>query len=796
MKYTQCSLLIVFIVLFQNAFSQQQQRYDRIRIYLDATHTIRQLGAIGIETDHGDFRKGYSFTSDFSETEEQVIRNAGFTFDVVIRDVVSHYRNQNTTHHTPLDPRAVTCSSPAGYNVQNPVNFRTGSMGGFLTYQEMLDQLDSMVAKFPNLVSARQQIDTCHSIEGRPIYWMRISNHPDSDQTTKPQILYTALHHAREPAGLTDMIYYMWYLLENYDNSAEVKALVDNTEMYIIPCVNPDGYIYNETTNPNGGGLWRKNRRHNSDSTYGVDLNRNYGYNWGYDNVGSSNVTTSDTYRGTVGFSEPEINATKWFAEHHNFKIAVNYHTYSNMLIYPWGYQAGLLTPDSSLFIAYTKVMTKYNGFLYGTGDQTVGYTTNGDSDDWMYGEQTSKNKILSMTPESGAATYGFWPPASEVVNVCRENFDLIYFAHKFLLKHLEVTDVSPQVVLQNQFWFKYEAKRLGLDSTGSYSVNLVSADPNVTVPATLKTINNPTLLTAITDSFFIQLNPAITTGTKFSFVVVINNGLYTYYDTITKKYISGDTIFYNNCNAATAFTPTGRWGVTTASYTSATGSITDSPNGNYPDNSDTKITLNNPIDLRYATAATLLYQAKWQIEKSYDYALIEASSDNGTNWTALCGLYTNQGLNQGNPTQSLYDGYQTNWVQEVIDMSDYLGKKVNLRFHIVSDQAVNYDGFYVDDITVLGKIDSSLIHTAVSQIVGSNDWLIYPNPASYRIYISPAELTGSELTIYNTIGVEVKKAKLTNSEIDLGDLASGVYTVAIDKYGYQHTLRKLIIMK
>ncbi len=794
MKYIKLFLLLTLIISSQHISAQQ--RYDRVKIYLNTDHTIRQLGSIGIETDHGDYRKSVSFTSDFSESEEQVLRHAGFKFDVVIRDVSAHYRDQNSQYHKPLNPRSTGCSSPTGYNVQAPTNFRTGSMGGFLTYQEMLDQLDSMKAKYPNLISSRQQIDTCHSIEGRPIYWMRISNLPDSDQTTKPQILYTALHHAREPAGLTDMIYYMWYLLENYNSSIEVKALLDNTEMYIIPCVNPDGYIYNETTNPTGGGLWRKNRRLNADGTYGVDLNRNYGYNWGYDNVGSSIVTTDDTYRGTAGFSEPEIQATKWFAEHHNFKIAVNYHTYSNMLIYPWGYQAGLLTPDSAIFTAYAKVMTQYNGFLYGTGDQTVGYTTNGDSDDWMYGEQTSKNKIFSMTPESGAPAYGFWPPASEVVNVCRENFDLIYFAHKFLLKHLNVTDISPKVVLQKQFWFKYDAQRLGLDSSGTYSINLVSADSNVTVPATLKIINNPALLATITDSFFVQLNSSITSGTTFSFVVVVNNGLYPYFDTITKKYISGDTIFYNNCNTVAAFTPTGTWGVTTASYTSATGSITDSPNGNYPDNSDTKITLTNPIDLRAATAATLLYQAKWQIEKGYDYVLAEASIDNGATWTALCGLYTTQGLNQGNPTQSLYDGYQLDWVQEVIDMTGYLGHKVNLRFHIVSDQAVNYDGFYVDDITMLGKIDSSLIHTSISQMSTLSDWYFYPNPASDKAYVTPSSLTGCELTIYNTMGAEVRRVKLSGSAFDLEGLTPGVYSVVIDREGYQHSQRRLIIMR
>jgi carboxypeptidase T len=793
MKFNKLSLAVVLLLSAIVSFAQQQ-RYDRLLIHLDESHTIRQLAALGLEVDHGVFKNGISFTSDFSATEEQAISAAGFAYDVLINDVAAYYVQQNARPQAARQ-RAAACGSPAGYNVQTPVNFHGGSMGGFLTYPEMLDELDSMHAKYPNLISARNVIDTFHSIEGRPIYWMRISNHPDSDQIAKPQILYTALHHAREPAGLTDMMFYMWYLLENYNTSAEARAIVDNTEMYIVPCVNPDGYIYNHTTNSNGGGMWRKNRRLNADNTYGVDLNRNYGYNWGYDNVGSSNTTTDETYRGTSGFSEPEISAVKFFAEHHNFKIAVNYHTYSNMLIYPWGYQASFLTPDSSLFVSYAKTMTKYNGFVYGTGDQTVGYTTNGDSDDWMYGEQVAKGKIFSMTPESGSAAFGFWPPASEVTNVARENFDLIYYAHKFLLRHLEVKDISPRVVLAHQFQFKYEAQRLGLDSPASYTVHLVSSDPNVTVPATMHNITNPALLSTVTDSFFVQLNSSIVPGSNFTFEVVINNGLYTTIDTIVKKYISGDTIYYNDCNTLNSFTSSS-WDVTTASYTSPTGSITDSRLGNYSNSSDTRVLLNDQIDLSAASSATLLFQTKWALEKGYDYVLVEASSDNGVTWNELCGQYTNIGSNQNNSTQSLYDGFQNNWVQEVMDLGSYVGHSVYLRFHLVSDPGLNFDGFYFDDLTVLGTIDSSLIHTNINDVNSSSDWQIYPNPAVDKILIRPSGLNGETVTIYDQIGAVAKKAFIRNDEVDLSGLASGAYSLTISKEEYANNIRKLILIK
>jgi len=116
---------------------------------------------------------------------------------------------------------------------------------------------------------------------------------------------------------MTSTIYYMWYLLENYASNDEIKYLVDETEMYFVPLLNPDGYIYNQTTDPNGGGMWRKNRRPNSDGTFGVDLNRNYSHGWG--TTGISWNTSDDTYPGTSAFSEPETQAMKVFCEQHDF---------------------------------------------------------------------------------------------------------------------------------------------------------------------------------------------------------------------------------------------------------------------------------------------------------------------------------------------------------------------------------------------------------------------------------------------------------------------------------------------
>jgi hypothetical protein len=220
------------------------------------------------------------------------------------------------------------------------------------------------------------------------------------------------------------VIYFMYYLLENYGKDPQVDYIVNNRELHFIPVLNPDGYVYNQTTRPGGGGMWRKNRRLNDDNSYGVDLNRNYGYEWAYSDIGSSPNPSSNEYRGTAPFSEPETQAIKNFCENHQIQLCFNYHTYGNVLIYPWGFN-DQQTPDSVLYRALAQSLTEVNNYRYGTGSETIGYMVNGDSDDWMYGEQTTKNKIIAMTPEVG---YAFWPNPADIYELAEENLEANIF--------------------------------------------------------------------------------------------------------------------------------------------------------------------------------------------------------------------------------------------------------------------------------------------------------------------------------------------------------------------------------
>ena len=90
--------------------------------------------------------------------------------------------------------------------------------------------------------------------------------------------------------------------------------------------------------------------RDNRDGTYGVDLNRNYGYKWGWDNLGSSPNTASETYRGEGPFSEPESQAVRDLFGQNNFQALVSYHNYSQVILYPWGYKEQASDKEDLLF--------------------------------------------------------------------------------------------------------------------------------------------------------------------------------------------------------------------------------------------------------------------------------------------------------------------------------------------------------------------------------------------------------------------------------------------------------------
>ena len=257
------------------------------------------------------------------------------------------------------------------------------------------------------------------SVEGRILTVYEWGDGPEEDS-----ILYTALHHAREPMSMMSMLYFMEYLSEGLDRESTVNQLHATRRLWFLPALNPDGYYYNEQLAPQGGGMHRKNRGQfcvadGLSTSQGVDLNRNYGYEWGRNSLGSSGSTCQETYRGPNPFSEPETTALRDFVLARSPRIALNYHSFGNLLLLPFGFEAGATPPEADRvqFEHMGRLLTAGNGYRSGYGWDIL-YVTNGDSDDWMYGEAG----VFAFTPEVGGERDGFWPATERILPLAEEN--------------------------------------------------------------------------------------------------------------------------------------------------------------------------------------------------------------------------------------------------------------------------------------------------------------------------------------------------------------------------------------
>jgi len=299
-------------------------------------------------------------------------------------------------------------------------------MGGYRTNDEIVEELDQLHEDFPDIVG--EPVSIGQSIEEREIWAVKISDNPDEDED-EPEVLFTALIHAREVITAEVLFGVMYHLVENYEDDERATMLVDERQIWFIPCHNPDGYVYNEEIAPDGGGMWRKNRHENEDGSRGVDLNRNFGYMWGHDNVGSSPDPDRETYRGEEAFSEPETQVAREFVNDHNFAISIYFHSYSNLCIYPLGYDY-IQAPDRPIFAALADRMIVDSGYLTGTGWEII-YVTNGDSDDWLY-MSDEHEQIFAVTVEVGSRNDSFWPPRNRVEPLVAENLETCLVAAEF----------------------------------------------------------------------------------------------------------------------------------------------------------------------------------------------------------------------------------------------------------------------------------------------------------------------------------------------------------------------------
>jgi murein tripeptide amidase MpaA len=309
----------------------------------------------------------------------------------------------------------------------------------YRTRAEIESLMDQIAADYPHLA----RLSTIGaSVEGRPIRLMRLSgtDQPGNPRDARPVLLVNGCQHAREWIGLMTTVFFMDRLAEEYDVNQRITALMDRIEFYIVPIVNPDGYEYTWTNNR----LWRKNRRPppTGSTCWGVDLNRNWGFQWGL-NSGSSGDPCSDTYRGSAPFSEPETAAMSALIDSiaPRLRAHLDMHSYSQKFLSPWGYTTSPEPPDLPLMDLLGERMrdaiTPYRNRVYQYGQGSVIlYLNSGNARDYTYGT----HRRLAWTWESPNVNGGFAPASSEIRPTCNESIEALYALADYYAYPLRIT--------------------------------------------------------------------------------------------------------------------------------------------------------------------------------------------------------------------------------------------------------------------------------------------------------------------------------------------------------------------
>jgi carboxypeptidase T len=429
MKYL---FIISFFFIFISINAQETKMEAKV-YFKSADELFSKMGNLFSELDivtAGEAEREYFIVIIANKDQIEKIKEKGFKVEITYYDIKEKFKKM-----TGIDPNNLELLRDFGF---------------FFTYWEMIDTIQRLANNFPNLVRI---YDIGRSHQNRPLWCVKISDYPDSNEN-EPIVFFNAATHAREPMGVSILIYFMTYLLTNYDptNSENlITWLINNREIYFVPVMNPDGYVYNSDS---GGATanWRKNRRIIQSPYVGVDLNRNYGYKWAYDDIGSSPNPSNEAYRGPERFSEPETRVVRDFMLSKKIRAQIDYHTYGRYNMYPWGYDT-FTPPDVRTLKEVVDSFRFYNNYSASRTGQIakVLYTANGSSVDWEYAdtlwEGIRKFITYAFTIEASINDFWYgWNDSAFIRQECERNLGVNIYLTKvggaFLeLKNIRIDD-------------------------------------------------------------------------------------------------------------------------------------------------------------------------------------------------------------------------------------------------------------------------------------------------------------------------------------------------------------------
>ncbi len=348
-------------------------------------------------------------------------------------------------------------------------NLKTLQSQPFADYHD----LDSAILEMEDIAREHPDIASLavigYSIEGRPIHALRISDDASVIDPEEPGILILGCHHGREWISVEVPLFFARHLVENYLRDGDITRLINYAEVWIVPVVNPDGLAYTSTDR-----FWRKNRRDNGDGTTGVDLNRNYSV--GYGGVqGSSSLPSSDAYRGTEPFSEPETQAVQNLmggAFRRSFDVSLSYHSYGQVVLYPYNFT---LEPVADVAY-YQEIAAGMAGVIneahssdaydyrYGQSSERL-YLAAGTFTDWAHEVHDATAIVIELRP-AGAPFFEL--PPDEITPTCRENLPaFLFLAEESLIPAARSADADADGFLDEDDYCPHSPAGIPVDAIG-----------------------------------------------------------------------------------------------------------------------------------------------------------------------------------------------------------------------------------------------------------------------------------------------------------------------------------------
>lgn len=356
---------------------------------------------------------------------------------------------------------------------------------GYRDYQTLLDELQQLEQLYPDIFQLSRiggSRGQEYALAGNDYYnsynhdvWaIKLSDNVAVEED-EPSVFYFGTHHAREPISLEVTMAVLLHLLENYGTDQQVTDAINNSQIWFVPLVNPNGH---RVVTSQLDTWWRKNIRDNNGNGVfnhgffgsgadGVDPNRNYGYQWGPG--GASSAPNDLTYHGPAPFSEPETQAIRDLFESHHFVAGITYHSYGELVLYPFGYDSETFAPDHAalqdLGVKMAQTIPGLSGTTYTPQASWELYPATGVTDDYTYGVHGAFTYTIELATE-------FIPPVTQIQYICDSNIE----AAMILLNRVQQATVTG-LVTDSATSQPVTAKIFvhGIDDSGEYKMPYTS---------------------------------------------------------------------------------------------------------------------------------------------------------------------------------------------------------------------------------------------------------------------------------------------------------------------------------